>query len=170
MKSILVQLSRMNKVRPTDKNNDEHIDLSIVTNILDESSDARSADDNHIIVESDVGADTSHEKTENDENISNTVTDNCVNYFCENCKYSTKYKWVFDTHKKSKKHLLLLHDENTFQHVCKFCTQKYKSKYGLSRHYRNCITKNQSEKTKKQEEISKLHEKIRAEIHAQLCI
>jgi hypothetical protein len=148
MKSILVQINRMNKVIPTKKKNNKYIDLSTVEAlplepcILDESSDASSVEDDCTDFGSDVETETSHENTENnDENISE--------YFCEKCNYSTKYKWVFDTHKKSKKHILL-HDENnnTFQHVCKFCTKKYKSKYGLTRHYSICITKKQSEKNR----------------------
>ena len=59
---------------------------------------------------------------------------------CEKCMYSTKNRWVYDDHLKSKKHIAMQSDETAviFQHTCKVCNKKYKSDRGLRKHNVTC--------------------------------
>ena len=72
-------------------------------------------------------------------------------YTCEKCMYSTKNRWVYKDHLKSKKHIAMQSDETAviFQHTCKVCNKKYKSDRGLRKHKIVCVVS----KTKLENEI-----------------
>ena len=66
-------------------------------------------------------------------------------YSCEVCDFVTSDKTDFSRHCSTRKHISLtkmvnLDDQKTEKHICKHCCKIYKSKQGLWKHNKTCIS------------------------------